>query len=357
MSDALQTIAEQVRAARAMRRPLRLRGGGSKDFYGGALQGHVLDLSGYSGIVEHEPSELVVTARCGTRIAELEATLERAGQCLAFEPPHFGPQATVGGMVAAGLSGPARASAGAVRDHVLGVRVMNAAGEMLEFGGRVMKNVAGFDLARLHAGSMGILGPILEVSLKVVPQPQATQTLFFECTEAKGIEALNRWAGIALPMSASLIHDQHLMVRLSGAEAALESARAKLGGEVLDPAAAATLWRAVREQTHPFFADDRRSLWRLSVPSTAPRLDLEGPQLIEWGGAQRWWRGEADFAVVCDKAAAVGGHATLFRTRLRQPGAPAFHPLSAVLQGLHERLKASMDPDHLFNPGRLVPTL
>ena len=331
------------------RKPLQLRGSGSKDFYGGPLAGGVLDTRGHSGIVTYEPTELVVTARCGTPLAELESALAERRQFLACEPPRFG-TATVGGAVAAGLSGPRRAAVGSLRDFVLGVKIMDGEGRVLRFGGEVMKNVAGFDVSRVIAGSLGTLGLILEVSLQVLPVPVGDATLRFELPQDKALEAMNRWAGQPLPLVATCWQDGQLTLRLSGAQAAVASATARLGGEMLADGAA--FWLALREQTTEFFAG-AAPLWRFALPSATPPLDLPGAQLIEWGGAQRWLRGDPDPAQMHRLAAQAGGHATLFRGGNKAGG--VFAPLPAPLMEVHRRLKQSFDPYGVFNPGRMYP--
>ena len=348
----LAAFQERVRGAAGRGTPLRLRGGGSKDFYGGTPAGEVLDTRGYAGIVSYEPTELVITARCGTRLQEVEAALAANGQMLAFEPPRFGADATLGGCVAAGLSGPRRAAAGAVRDFVLGTRLLDGRARDLSFGGQVMKNVAGYDVSRLLAGSLGTLGLILEVSLKVLPRPLAELTLRLELPEERALEALNRWAGQPLPISASAWRGGDLGVRLSGAPSALQAAAQKIGGRPVDPAQAARFWSDIREHADPFFAGDA-PLWRLSLPSQAPALGLSGEQMIEWGGALRWLRTRADAAAVRAAAERAGGHATLFRAADKTAG--AFAPLPPVLLRLHRELKAAFDPAGIFNPGRLHP--
>ncbi len=356
MDSALQHITERVRAAAAAGTPLRIRGGGSKDFYGQTLQGDLLDTRPLAGIVSYEPSELVVTVRAGTPLAELEAVLAEKGQYLPFEPPHFasgGAAATVGGMVAAGLNGPARASVGAVRDYVLGVQMLNGRAELLTFGGQVMKNVAGYDVSRLMAGSLGTLGLLVEVSLKVLPKAVAESTLVFELDEAQALAQLNRWGGQPLPINASCWHEGALMVRLRGAQAAVAAAHKTMGGAVMD-AQAAQLWNALREQTAPFFQlAPGESLVRLSVPDTTPPLDL-GPTLIEWGGAQRWLKlplaQRPDLGAVL---ANLAGHATLFRAVDKSAG--VFTPLAAPLDRIHRELKKQFDPAGIFNRGRLYP--
>jgi glycolate oxidase FAD binding subunit len=380
MEAQLKSLIDAVRQAAADGRTLRLRGGGTKDFWGQSLTGEVLDTRAYQGIVSYEPSELVVTARCGTPLAELEAALAEKGQCLAFEPPHFGPGATVGGMVASGLSGPARATAGAVRDFVLGARFINGLGEHLTFGGQVMKNVAGYDVSRLMAGSWGTLGLITEVSLKVLPVAPAEATLMIAgLAQGPALDLLHRWGGQPLPLNASAwVRDttaqpaaDYLFVRLRGAVAAVQSATGKmaadavaLGAQVqaMDNAEAAQDWRGSGEQTLPFFdaPSPDACLWRLSVPQTAPVLDLPYAQYIEWQGAQRWlWAPASAALTVRELAQKVGGHATLFR-------ASATHaeldkvvgvntPLDPVQQRVQQQLQKQFDPKGVFATGRMHP--
>ncbi len=346
----LQDLQEKIREAAGRGTALRIRGGGSKDFYGNPPQGEILDTRGHAGVVAYEPTELVITARSGTLLSELHEVLVKQGQILPFEPPGFGPGATLGGCVAAGLSGPRRVSAGAVRDFMLGAKILDGRGQLLKFGGQVMKNVAGYDVSRLLAGSLGTLGLILEVSLKVLPRPPAELTLKFELPQAKALENLNRWAGRPLPVSASAWRDGELRLRLSGAGSAIRAAAEKLGGERLAAAEAAQYWTGVREQTDAFFAGEA-PLWRLSLPSQAAPLELPGEQLLEWGGALRWLRSGAGADTVRTAAARAGGHATLFRAADKSPG--AFAPLPPILARLHRGLKQAFDPAGILNPGRL----
>ncbi len=333
-------------------RTLCIRGGGSKDFYGQAVQGEVLDTTPWRGIVSYEPTELVVVAKAGTPLAELEATLKEKGQCLPFEPPHFGVAATVGGMVAAGLSGPRRAAVGAVRDFVLGVKMLDGKGEVLAFGGQVMKNVAGYDVPRLIAGSLGTLGLMTEVSLKVLPLPMAGMTLRFAMTETEALKKLNLWGGKPLPIAASAWHDGALTVRLAGAVAAVRAAREQLGGE--EVADAGAFWQSVREQHHAFFAGNA-PLWRVSVAPVAPPL-VQGATLVEWGGALRWMRGDVDAAALRALAVQCGGHATLFRGNAElKARVGVCQPLSPVLAKIHRNLKQAFDPAGVFNRGRMYP--
>ncbi len=350
--DAEQALSEQIAGAAAAKRALRIRGGGTKDFYGGEPRGELLDTRSHAGIVAYEPTELVVTARGGTPLAALEAALAAQGQVLPFEPPHFGEGATLGGCIAAGLSGPRRASAGAVRDYVLGATILDGRGRRLVFGGQVMKNVAGYDVSRLLAGSLGTLGLILEASLKLLPRPAAERTLVFELPQAKALENLNRWAARPLPLSASAWRDGELRLRLSGAQGALRAAAESLGGETLAEAEAAAFWTGVREQADPFFAG-AAPLWRLSLPSNAPVLELPGAQFVEWGGALRWLKSGAQAATVREAAARAGGHATLFRAGDKAAG--SFAALAPAAARLHRELKAAFDPAGVLNPGRLYP--
>ena len=362
MTPAVAAIVERVRDAHASGRPLCIRGGGTKAFYGEKASGEVLDVRGLVGTADHEPSELVVTAAAGMPLLELEALLAERGQCFAFEPPRYAPGTTVGGMVAAGLSGPSRAAAGSLRDHLLGVSLVSGSGELMHFGGRVIKNVAGYDVSRLIAGSLGILGVIVEVSLKVLARAPAEATLRFDCKPQEALALLHGWGGRPLPLDASAWWNGNLVVRLRGSQAAVGEAQRVLGGDVIEASAAAPFWDALRDHTDPFFvaaeeaiAHQDATLWRLSLPQTAPLLGLAGDELIEWHGAQRWLATALPAAQVREAAAAVGGHATAFRTLDKSAG--VFSPLTPPLRAIHERLKRSFDPKGILNPGRLYPGL
>ncbi|MHB0919313.1 MAG: glycolate oxidase subunit GlcE [Thiobacillus sp.] len=351
----LDTLIDRIRAAHAEGSPLIIQGGGSKTFYGNADEGEVLSTRALAGVVEYQPKELVLTARAGTPLAEIETLLAEQHQMLAFEPPHFGGPATLGGCIAAGLSGPRRPYAGSARDFVLGVRMIDGTGQPLRFGGQVIKNVAGYDVSRLMVGALGTLGLITEVSLKVLPKPAAETTLQFELGEAAAILKMNQWAGQPLPLSATSWHTGLLTVRLSGAASAVHAAQAKLGGEALNDAAA--FWQRLRDQTTPFFdprpPTSNQGLWRLAVKPTAPPLNLGDAQWIEWGGAVRWLASDLPAAALREAAQAAGGHATLFRGNAPADG--AFTPLAPALATLHRNLKQRFDPRGIFNHGRLYP--
>lgn len=378
MDTALQHLIDQIQTAAAQHTPLRIRGDGSKDFYGETLQGELLDTRAYCGIVSYEPSELVVTVRAGTPLAELEAALVEKDQCLAFEPPRFVTLAgTCGGMVAAGLSGPARASVGGVRDYVLGVQLINGRGEHLTFGGQVIKNVAGYDVSRLMVGAMGTLGLLTDISLKVLPIAPSDATLVFELDQATALAQLHRWGTQPLPLNASCwVRDntaantpELLFVRLRGAVAAVESACTKMlldvPGRRMDNAQAGLDWTACRDLKLPFFSapantTEPLALWRLSVPQTAPAFSLPWPQLVEWHGGQRWlWAPESAREQLRQAATDVGGSASIFIASSANSTGPksCFSPLKTALEQIHRRLKAEFDPAGIFNPGRMYPDL
>ncbi len=369
VNDRPSELIDRVRAAAASRTALRIVGGNSKAFLGQPVMGHALETRDFRGIVAHEPSELVITVRAGTSLTEVEAALSDKGQCLPFDPPHFGESGTIGGAVAAGLAGPARASVGGARDYVLGAQFINGQGEWLTFGGQVMKNVAGYDVSRALAGSMGTLGVITHLSLKVLSVAPAEATLVFRMGQHDALEQLHRWGGQPLPLNASCwVKDETaadrpelLFVRLRGAVAAVDAACERMVREAqgarVDQAQAAADWSACRDQSLPFFHAASRDvcLWRLSLPQTAPVLDLPFVQLIEWQGAQRWlWAPAAAAPQIRAAAIAAQGHATLFRADAKgAPGVRRFDTESPPLQTITKRLREAFDPQGLFNPGRM----
>jgi glycolate oxidase FAD binding subunit len=374
MEHALRTLTDRIQAARADGAALQIRGGGSKAFLG-TSHGEVLDTRGLNGVISYEPTELVVTVGTGTPLHELESLLAEKGQYLPFEPPHYqwsgSTTATVGGMVASGLAGPARANAGGVRDYVLGVKLINGLGEHLTFGGQVMKNVAGYDVSRLMVGARGTLGLLTEVSLKVLPKAPAEATLCFALEQAEALEHLHRWGGEPLPLNASkwVLDDSvpgaapepSLYVRLRGAAAAVEAAcqrmLAEVPGQRMDNAQTSPDWDLCRNHQLPFFTARPQPdavLWRLSVPQTAPVLQLPSSPLVDWHGALRWvWAPLSAQAQLQTVARAVGGSASVF---VGNPAgdvsaASALRPDSSVLQTIGQRLKTSFDPQRIFNPG------
>ncbi len=393
--DGAAALIDAVKAAVATRTPLVIRGGHTKSWYGHRAEGTTIDMRPHAGVVDYEPSELVLVARAGTPLREIETLLARDRQMLPFEPPHFAPAsapppsgddaisqamaaalrgATLGGCVATGLSGPRRMAAGAVRDFVLGARIVDGRGQHLAFGGKVMKNVAGYDVARAMVGSLGTLGIVTEVSLKVLPMPVQSVTLTFALDEDAALDRLNRWAGQPIAITASAWSSRpsqgggytprggRLRVRLEGSEAAVQSGIRRIGGLHVDPPEAEAYWRGLREQADSFFASrpSDAPLWRLALPSTAPSLDAVrlgfSDQLVEWGGALRWIATRADPQAVRDTASVLGGHATLWRASNELKSRHGvFAPLSAPLMAIHRRLKDEFDPDRLFNRGRLYP--
>ncbi len=346
--DISAELQHRVKEAANSGTTLQIVGGGTKSFYGRSVSGIPLSVSSHCGIISYEPGELVLSARSGTPLADIEEVLAASNQMLAFEPPHMGDSATLGGAIATGLSGPRRPYSGAARDFVLGIKLINGSADVMRFGGQVMKNVAGYDVSRLMAGALGTLGILLEISLKVLPRPAAEQTLVQHRTPDDAIEAMNAWAGRPLPLSGCCYDGNRLYVRLSGTQSAVRAAHAKLGGETLPDASA--FWKSLREQRSTFF-DGPLPLWRLAVPAACAPMKLSGKWLLDWGGAQRWLRSDGDASVIRQAAAQVGGHATLFRGGDR--GGEVFHPLAPELLALHRRIKEAMDPQHIFNPGRM----
>ncbi|SAL56520.1 FAD-binding protein [Caballeronia terrestris] len=338
-------LVEHVREALADKRPLRIRGSDSKAFLGRPVAADEIDTRSHRGIVSYEPSELVITARAGTPLAEINAILDDAGQMLPCEPPAFGGEATVGGAVASGLSGPRRPWAGSVRDFILGCRVITGEAKHLRFGGQVMKNVAGYDVSRLIGGSFGCLGLITEVSLKVLPKPRESRCLALHIDADEAMRELSAWRKSALPVTGACHLDGRLHVRLEGGAGSVRAALERIGGEAID----ARFWASLREQRLPFF-DDPRPLWRLSLPNDTPLVDLPGAALLDWAGAQRWLKSDAPAATIRQIASAHGGHATCFT---RTPGIEPFHPIPAPLMRYHRQLKARLDPQGIFNPGRM----
>lgn len=381
MKHVLTELCQQVRAARESSTPLYIHGGNTKLFYGeptssvpagqgGSVQElhspaasespEMLNISPYQGIISYQPSELVITARAGTPLSEIEQAVAEHGQALAFEPPRFGPASTLGGCVASGLSGPRRMAAGSLGDFVLGARLLHSSGEVLSFGGEVMKNVAGYDVSRLLAGSLGSLGPIVELSIKVLPVPSVEQTQRLDIDESDALKLLDTWRGLPLPISATawltdpVTGKGSLYIRVSGSKPAVVSAVAQIGGEPAPDDISLEFWDSLRDQVHPFF--QQRPLWRVAVPPTTAALDL-GPTLIEWNGGLRWVATEMPANALRNKVEACGGHATLYRYDTKPADVPVFHPLPDALERINRRMMEQFDPVGIFNPGRRFPVL
>ena len=347
-SDNSLILRERVLAAIADKTPLQIIGGNSKAFYGRSVTAEPLHIADHSGILHYEPTELVITARAGTPLSEIETILASQGQMLAFEPPHFGTTATLGGTVATGLSGSRRPYTGAVRDVVLGVRLLNGHGEIVKLGGEVMKNVAGFDVSRLQVGALGTLGVLLDISLKVLPRPETETTLSFNMNEEQALATMSEWARKNLPISGMCFDGENLNIRLSGAESAIARVRQQLGGEVLAPVVAKAFWLSVREQQHAFFKTEI-PLWRLSMAPTTPQPKLSGTWFMDWGGALRWLKTDENPEMIFSAMSAVSGHACRFRSSL----GCQFQPLTPELEKLHRNIKRAFDPHGIFNIGRL----
>ncbi|MEZ5672966.1 MAG: glycolate oxidase subunit GlcE [Thiotrichaceae bacterium] len=345
----ISAIQQTVKTAFTQQTTLQLIGGNSKKFYGREISGAVLNISEYQGILNYEPSELVITARAGTPLSEIIATLAEKNQCLAFEPPIFSTTATLGGTIATGFSGPARPYLGAARDFVLGVKCLNGKGEVLNFGGQVMKNVAGYDVSRLMVGALGTLGVLLEISCKVLPLPCETETIRLPVeSEAQALALFLKYTRENFPMTASCFKDNTVYLRFAGAN--LTAVRNKITGVTAE---GEQFWQQLRDHQLDFFQTNQ-PIWRLSVPATTPPLLLKGESLIEWGGALRWLRSRLSAQTIRETVAAVGGHAILFKGGDRQ--GEIFHPLPRNLEMLHQRLKYQFDPHNILNRNKMYAT-
>jgi len=352
MNDHSAALQQQVMDAVQNASPLNITGGGSKHFLGHAREGQDIDVSGHRGIVEYDPRELVLTARSGTTLQEIEAVLAEAGQMLAFEPPHFGDGATLGGTIACGLSGPRRPFLGSARDFVLGCKLLNGRGEILGFGGQVMKNVAGYDVSRLMTGAHGTLGILLEVSLKVLPRPAASITVARECSPEEAIAGMSALLGKPLPVDGACYHGDRCYMRISGSEQAVREARTRIPGDVLPDAE--KFWQELREHRLPFF-HHRSHLYRIMMKPATPPLHIDGAWLLDWDGAQRWLYSDDDTESIRHRVELAGGHVTVFRGG--NHGDTVFQPLSAPMLAIHQRLKASFDPNDIFNRNRMYANL
>lgn len=351
-TDISGQLAETVQTAAHGGSAVNIVGSGTKKFYGRLTDGQTLDVGAHQGIVSYEPTELVITARAGTRLSEVEAALAEKNQMLAFEPPYFGENATLGGSIACGFSGPRRPFVGAARDFVLGTKILNGKGEILSFGGQVMKNVAGYDVSRLVTGSLGTLAVLLEISLKVLPKPERETTVTFQMGAQEALKSMSDWAGQPIPLSGAAHDGNTLYIRLAGSASAVEAARKRLGGDIVD--SGADFWRDLREHRLNFFAGNA-PLWRLSVAPVTPIMSIPGDWLYDWGGAQRWLKSDAPPYTIFQAADEAGGHATLFRGGNRS--GEVFQPLAPELTVLHRNLKQAFDPRGIFNIGRIYAEL
>lgn len=341
--DRSAELLEQVKQALADRTALRIVGGDSKAFLGKAVQGQALSLAGHEGVVDYDPAELVVTVRAGTSLKALEAVLNEQGQCLPFEPPVFDGRATVGGATACGLSGPRRPWVGALRDYVLGCRLISGMGTHMRFGGQVMKNVAGYDVSRLMVGAQGCLGVITEVSFKVLPRPRRRAARVLEVAQQDVAGLLRQWRDQSRPVTGAAWQDGRLHLRLEGGDSSVQLAQEQIGGEELD----LTYWDDLCEQRLDFFKQ-AGNLWRIAVPVDAPVQSWPGEVLLDWGGTQLWLKSEAPAELIHEQARALQGYARCWSG----PDAGNDELPAALLQW-HQRLKQQLDPAHIFNPGRL----
>jgi len=350
-------IAASVESAYASKTPLNIIGAGTKSFLGQQAENLTpLRVTGHTGIIEYDPAELVLVARAGTPLKDIEEVLGINRQMLGFEPPFVEAGATLGGAVAAGLAGPRRAYAGAVRDFILGAGFVNGKGETITAGGKVIKNVAGFDLFRPMARSMGTLGVLLKIALRVLPLPELEKTLLHEETDERAaLEKMNRWPGKTQAISAATWDGKMIHIRLSGSASGVEHARSQIGGDYLE---ASNYWQDLNNFRLDFFRQAGR-LWRISLaPMSEPlgkhAADEYARQLIDWGGAQRWLKSAASPSTIRKRAVQLGGHAECFSA---DPAVDTFHPLEGKLLAVNQSFKAALDPAGILNPGRLQPGL
>ena len=351
MGDCNEEIASQVQDAYHYKTALQIQAGNTKAFYGRNIRGELLSLAKHTGIVEYEPTELYITARCGTPLHEIEQTIAEQNQILPCEPPHFGSTATIGGMIAAGLAGPRRAFSGNVRDCMLGVEILNGVGQTLRFGGRVMKNVAGYDVSRLMCGALGTLGVLMSVTLRLLPKPTSEQTITLTMDSSSAIQKMNQWANSAMPITATFYDGSQLYIRISGSTSTIDVCSKELGGEIQNNSE--SFWKTVKEQTHEFFSI-KNSLWRISLPPNTKTLKINGNYAVEWNGALRWYDTTEDENTIRAQTEQAGGHACLFKGNVTEQ---VFHPLPDASMHLHKQLKHVFDPANILNPGKMFAEL
>ena len=352
MTDIRSDIASRVEDACRQGQALQILAGNTKFFYGRKIQETPLSVLEHSGIIEYEPSELYITARCGTPLNEIEQAIKTENQILPCEPPHFGAAASIGGMVAAGLSGPRRASSGAIRDCLLGVEIINGKGEYLRFGGKVMKNVAGYDASRLMCGALGTLGILMSVTLRLVPKPQHEQTIAITLNPADAIRKMNFWARTPMPVTATFHDGRDLYVRMAGSPSTIKRFADKVKGEPIDRGD--IFWANIKEQAYDFFLTDE-PIWRVLVPPSTRPLDCPGSCVMEWNGALRWYATHVKASTIHTIAKQAGGHACQFRNQIDTQ--QVFHPLPSGLLEIHRKLKRAFDPQGILNPGKIYSEL
>lgn len=347
-SDFIQALSASIQQASTSQQALSIQGGGSKSFYGNDISAQALDVSSNIGIVDYEPSELFITANNGTLLSDIETLLNTNNQQLSFEPPQFGDHATLGGTVACGLSGPRRPYAGSLRDCILGAHIVNGKGEHLEFGGQVMKNVAGYDASRLMCGALGTLGVITQISLRVAPKPQTELTLALDTNQAHALEIMNGWTQTQLPVSATYYYNDTLYVRIEGLETTIKKAHKEIGGEALSDSH--LFWSELKNHQADFFQTDL-PLWRIIVPNNTPPLSINNESCMEWNGGLRWIKSDDNPQHIIKQCQAVNGHTTLFKAKSKPDDCIAnIHP---NLKKLHMNLKSAFDPQRILNPGRM----
>lgn len=351
MSDCNNEISSKLQDAFLQKQPLQIKAGNTKPFYGRNIQGDTLSLASHTGILEYEPSELYITARSGTSLLEIEQAIADQNQILPCEPPHFGAAATLGGMVACGLAGPRRINAGNVRDCILGIEILNGKGELLKFGGKVMKNVAGYDVSRLMCGALGTLGVIMSVSLRLLPKPPCEQTIALTMNSATAISKMNQWANTPMPISATFYDGNKLYVRLSSSVSAVEACKKEIGGAQIEEHE--IFWTRIKEQIHSFFSSNM-PLWRITVPPNTDTLNIPGVSVMEWNGALRWYKSDAEENTIRSEAERIGGNANLFKGSVTDQ---IFHPIPEPSMQLHKKLKQALDPAGILNPGKMFAEL
>lgn len=363
MSDLTVEIASKVKDACIQQQPLIIKAGDTKPFYGRNIQAETFSIAKHTGVIEYEPSELYISARSGTSLQEIQETIAQHNQMLPCEPALFGKSATLGGMVACGLSGPRRPYAGSVRDCILGTEIINGNGDPLHFGGRVMKNVAGYDVSRLMCGALGTLGIITSVTIRLLPMPEHEETIALTVDLDSAIKLMNQWANTPMPISATFYDGKNLFIRLSSSLSAARACKSKIGGDSITNSE--TFWNDVKEHIHPFFVSEN-PLWRISVPPNTAKLDIPGKNVLEWNGALRWYITDTHESKIRSEVEQIGGHATLFKgcSTGKTPGqstdqfsGQVFHPLSETSMKIHQKLKQVLDPAGILNPGKMFAEL